>query len=71
MYVIPLLFCILTLVRSTFELTSKRPLSIIFLRNLKATWLEAGEHHTVARKAKDHYTLLGKTTLESLHTIPG
>lgn len=51
MYVIPLLCCILTLVRNTSVLTNEILLPMIFLRGLKATWLEAGEHDTVARKA--------------------
>lgn len=62
MYVIPLLCCILTRVRTAFAFTNKISLPIIFLRVLKATWLEAGEHNTVARKC--NYTLLGKSTLE-------
>ena len=48
MAAVPLLCCILTLDRTTFELTNKVPLYVIFSRGLKATWLESGEHYTIA-----------------------
>lgn len=54
MYVIPLLCWILTLVWATFVLTNKIPLSVIFLRGLKAGELQTMLEKQPCFTRKDH-----------------
>lgn len=68
MHVIPLLCWILSLVWATFVLTNNIPLSVIFLRGLKATWLEAGEFQTMLLEKQPCFTRKDHTRKFALHT---